>query len=349
MLVFVAAGVVFAEGVKIIKDVPSTFVYPPDGFIIFNIHRATQTLLSLFLRGAAFSDPRGVAGALLKTDHDPNSPQSDIYVTLVGVNSGAGEIMYNVGLRDIRRFGSIGVGDKQFMAPTGAAIDSDGDVAIADTGNNRICLLHHDGMRLTWIRADGKRGTKRGEFIAPMGVAYDSQGNLYIADTGNNRLQIRDGRGKLRVLETPGLEGPTAIAVIDSKEVWTFNHQSPYADRLAVIDRKGTRLQTLTLEGQPLAQVTADQVPDPPVKLWGCAFDYYGNVVATDFDKGCLRKFDKDLHYLVGFGSAGTDDFQFTEPRGIAINHQFGQIVVAEKDSVQYFWNGADARQPEHR
>ncbi len=344
MLVFLAIfGVAFAAGLQIIKDVPSTFVYPTDGFLPFNIHRATQTILSLYLRGAAFADPRGVACALLKSDHDPNSPQNDVVVTLVGVNSTAGEIMYNVGLRDLRRFGSPGVGDKQFMAPTGAAINSDGDVAIADTGNNRICLLKHDGMRLTWVRATGKRGTRPGEFIAPTGVAFDSQGQLYIADPGNNRLQMMDAKGRFHVLETTELQGPTAIAVIDAKETWTFNQQGPYADRLAVIDQKGTRLQTLTLEGKPLAQITADQIPDPPVKLWGCGFDYYGNVVATDIEKSCLRKFDKDLHYLVSFGSAGPDDFQFTEPRGIAINHQFGQIIVAEKDSVQYFWNGADA------
>jgi len=45
----------------------------------------------------------------------------------------------------------------------------------------------------------------------------------------------------------------------------------------------------------------------------------------------------------VTFGSEGTDDFQFTQPRGVAFNHQFGQLLVAEKDCVQYFWNGADA------
>jgi hypothetical protein len=92
-----------------------------------------------------------------------------------------------------------------------------------------------------------------------------------------------------------------------------------------------------------LAQVTAAQVPDPPVKLHGCAFDYYGNLVVTDNAKSCLRKFNKDLKYLAAFGKEGDDDFEFQEPRGIAIHHQFGQVIVAEKKSAQYFWNGADA------
>ena len=344
MLVFLTfAGVVFAEEIQIVKEVPSTFLYPSNGFLPFNIHRGTQTMLSLMLPGCSFDDPRGVACALLKSDHDPKSPENDLVVTCIGVNSEAGEIIYNVGLKDIRRFGSVGHAEKQFFHPTGAAIDTSGEVAIADTGNNRIAFLQHDGLRLTWAKAMGQLGARAGQFNGPMGVAYDSQGRLYVADTGNNRIQVRDANGRFRVLNTPPLEGPSAIAVIDAHEAWTFYQQGPYANRLAVIDRQGKRLQTLDMDGGTLAQITADQISDPPVKLYGCAFDYYGNVVTTDFEKSCLRKFDKDLHYVVTFGSLGTDDFQFTEPRGIAINHQFGQILVAEKNSVQYFWNGADA------
>ncbi len=344
-LFLLGAGLLLAaEGtVEVVKDVPSTYLYPCGGFLPFNIHRGTQTMLSLMLPGCSFNDPRGVACALLKKDHDPGAPQNDVVVTCVGVNSGAAEIVYNVGLKDLRRFGSPGHGEKEFFAPNGVAIHSNGNVAVADTGNNRIALLRHDGMRISWVKSAGKRGSLSGEFISPMGVAYDSQGRLYIADTGNNRIQVMDAKGRIRVLSTPPLEGPSALAVIDSKEDWTFYQQGPYADRIAVIDRHGTRLQTLSLEGAPLTQTASDPAAASPVKLWGCAFDYYGNVIATDFSQSCLRKFDKDLHYVVSFGSAGEGDFKFLEPRGIAFNHQFGQVLVADKECVHYFWNGTDA------
>ncbi len=335
-----------AQGVTFLKNVPSTFVYPTNGFLPFNIHRGTQTMLSLMLRGATFDNPQGVACALLKTDHDPKDPTQDVVVTLVGVNSGAGEIIYNVGLKDIKRFGSTGKGTGQFLNPTGVAINSDGEVAVADTGNHRIVILKHDGLRIRWVKAIGKKGSGVGQFENPLAVAYDSQNNLYIADAGNHRIQVRDAHGKVHVLNIAGLEAPCALAVIDQKEAWTFYRQGAYADRLAVIDQMGNRLQTFTLEGQPLASVTAAQLNDGPMKLSACAFDYYGNLIATDFEKSCLRKFDRNLKEIVSFGNPGVGDFEFLEPRGIAFNRQFGQILVSEKDSVQYFWNGADVLRP---
>jgi NHL repeat len=343
LVLFGVSSSVFAQGLSFIRDVPSTYVYPSDGFLPFNIHRGTQTMLSLMLRGATFNNPQGVACALLKSDHDPKDPRQDVVVTLVGVNSGAGEIIYNAGLKELKQFGTTGKGEHQFLNPTGVAIDSDGDVAVADTGNNRIVLLKHDGLRIKWVKAIGKKGSGVGQFENPLAVAYDSQDNLYIADSGNNRIQVRDAHGKFRVLSVDGLQVPCALAVTDSKEAWVFFRQGVYADRLAVIDQTGNRLQTFSLDGKALGQVTADKLTDPPMKLSGCAFDYYGNLIVTDFEKNCLRKFDKDLHPIVSFGGPGAGDFQFTEPRGVAFNKQFGQMLISEADSVQYFWNGTDA------
>lgn len=344
VILWLSAATLCAQGVTFLRDVPSTYVYPSSGFLPFNIHRGTQTMLSLMLHGVVFDNPQGLACALLKSDQDPHDSKQDVVVTVVGVNSGAGQLIYNAGLKDLKSFGTIGKGEHQFLNPTGVAIDRDGDVAVADTGNHRIVLLKHDGLRLRWVKAVGKKGKEADQFNNPLAVAYDSQDNLYIADAGNNRIQVRNPQGQYHVLDIQGLEAPCALAVIDQKEDWTFYRKGVYANRLAVIDQMGNRVQIFALEGgQPLAQMTADQITDPPVKLSGCAFDYYGNLVATDFEKSCLRKFDRNLRPIVSFGGPGEGDFEFTEPRGIAFNRQFGQMLVSEQDSVQYFWNGVDA------
>jgi len=330
-------------GVQVLKEVPSTYVYPVDGHIPFNIHRGTPTLLALMLPGASFNNPQGVACALLKSTDNPKDPLDDVEITVLGLNSGAGELFYNVGLRNVRRMGSSGRGLNQFQDPLSVALHPSGDAAVADTGNHRIVLLKHDGYRLSWVKTLGGRGSGPGQFQFPTGVAYDSAGDLYVADRGNNRIQVRDRNGVWGVLPIEGLSGPTALAVVDHAEPWTFFTTGPYSDRIAVVDRDGTRVQTFSLAGAPLAFLTAEAAGDPPFHLTACAFDYYGHLVATDDRHSCLRKLDRDLKPLALFGTYGDGDYQFRAPRGICLNKQLGQIVVSEEESVQYLWVGADA------
>ena len=342
LLLVLTAGPLAAD-VQILREIPTTYVYPMDGHIPFNIHRGTPTLLSLMLPGSTFNNPQGVACCLLKSTDNPNDPLDDVEITVLGLNSGAGEIFYNVGLRNLKKLGTVGKGINQFQNPMGIAIHPSGEAAVADTGNHRVVLLHHDGYRLAWVKTYGGRGTQAGEFNAPQGVAFDSRGNLYVTDTGNNRVQVRDAKGVWKVLPTEGLEGPTGIAVIDHADPWTFYTTGVYADRMAVVDRKGTRLSSFSLDGKTLSSMTSEQAGDPPFALKGCAFDYLGHVVAADEAKGALRKFDRDLKPLAVYGEFGDGDYHFRAPRGVCINKQLGQMVISEETSVQYMWIGADA------
>ncbi len=328
--------------VQVLKETPSTYVYPVDGHIPFNIHRGTPTLLSLMLPGTSFQDPQGVCCALLKSTDDPKDPLDDVELTVLGMNSAAGELFYNVGLRTLKKMGTAGKGAQQFQKPMGVALHPSGVAAVADTGNHRLVLLQHDGYRLTWVRSVGRRGARAGEFDSPFGVAFDSLGNLYVTDRGNHRLQRMDKKGAWTILPIQGLESPTGLAVIDRADPWTFYTTGVYADRLAVIDRGGARLQTFTLEGH-LLSVYAAAEGEVPLDLRYCAFDYFGHLVATDGKKGALRKFDRDLKPLAVFGESGEGDYQFQDPRGVCLNKQLGQMVVAERSSVQYLWVGADA------
>lgn len=339
-----------AGGVTVLRGVPSTYVYPVKGHIPLNVHRGTQALLSLLLPGARFDDPRGVACALLSSREDPQDPLDDMQITVVGSNRGTGELFYNVGIRKLARLGQRGGGEGRFRDPDGVALHPDGTVAVADAGNHRIVLLHHTGFEVQWREALGREGSAPGEFRGPRGVAFDSRGTLYVADTGNNRLQARDPGGEFRVLQTGGapLEGPLALAVIDRRDPWTFYREGPYADRLAVLEKGGTRIRTFTLEGDPLAAVTAESLGEN-VRWAGLAFDYLGNLTVTEPSSGCLRKFDRDLNSITCFGNPGEGDFQFDDPRGVAIHKQLGQVLVVERKSVQYLWIGADVLEPQAR
>jgi uncharacterized protein (TIGR03437 family) len=80
-------------------------------------------------------------------------------------------------------------------APLGVAVDDNGDIFIADTGNNRIRQVTPDGVIHTIAGQDAAGFSGDGgpaasaEINAPGGLLLDGAGDLYFADTGNNRVR----------------------------------------------------------------------------------------------------------------------------------------------------------------
>ena len=77
--------------------------------------------------------------------------------------------------------------------PSGIAVDTSGNVYVADTDNNRIQKFTSDG---NFIKEWGRTGSGPGEFSHPSGIAVMNSGNVYVADTGNNRIQKFTSDGK---------------------------------------------------------------------------------------------------------------------------------------------------------
>jgi len=103
---------------------------------------------------------------------------------------------------------SIGDGGPSTQArlnrPSGAAVDSSGNLYIADTGENRVRKVTLSGT-ITTVAGTGQTGLGGDGGLAtaavlnsPSGVAVDSTGNLYIADAGNNVIRkVDQSTGKI--------------------------------------------------------------------------------------------------------------------------------------------------------
>jgi sugar lactone lactonase YvrE len=152
----------------------------------------------------------------------------------------------------------------QYSDPFGVAIDSRGNVYVADGGDgNRIRKIGTDGVVSTL--AGGREGFADGvgsaaAFNTPSALAIDRRGNLYVADTGNHAIRkiapdgsvtTIAGNGKPGFADGPGalarFNGPVGIAVDDAGIVYVAD---TYNDRIRRIALDGS-VSTVAGNGQP--------------------------------------------------------------------------------------------------
>lgn len=114
--------------------------------------------------------------------------------------------------------------------PYGLAVDSTGNVFVADTYNHRVRKADATGV-ITTVAGTGDAGFN-GDGIAatsaqlnePYGVAVDSGDNVFIADRRNSRIRRVDaGSGLITTVAdaaTPGLYNPTDVAIDDDDDLY---------------------------------------------------------------------------------------------------------------------------------
>ena len=230
------------------------------------------------------------------------------------------------------QWGSFGSALGEFNLPLGIAVNSTGQVFVADTFNHRFQKFSADGAPIVGV---GLFGTDPSYFDSPSGIAIGPDDGIFVADSGNHRIQ--------RFTPTPGF-----ILEWGSNGSENGEFTNPYD---LVVDANGSvyvtesgsnhRVQKFTSSGIYLTQWgsfgTANGEFNTPN---GIAVDASGDVYVVDKNNFRVQKFDSTGVYISQWGAFGGGDGQFISPIGVAVD-ALGDVYVADNggNRVQKFDN----------
>ena len=202
----------------------------------------------------------------------------------------------------------------RFNNPNGVAVDSAGNVYVADSGNHTIRKVTPAGVVTTLAGLAGSPGSADGtgsaaRFFQPSGLATDPAGNLYVADSRNSTIRLVTSAGKVTTLAgiagRPGhTDGPSSAA--ESNAAQFCDPHDVAVDRAGnvyVADTANQRIRKVTTKGivVTIAGPTGspfdwigwtDGVGDKARfnYPWSVAVDPAGNVFVADRGNDTIRK-----------------------------------------------------------
>ena len=245
----------------------------------------------------------------------------------------------------------------QLFQPSALALDSGGNLFIADSGTERIRQVRRDGL-ITTLAGNGTaaRGVADGgpagniSLNTPMGVAMDPVGNVLVADTYNHRVLLVTPSRALRAVAGTGtsgaspegtaplaaqLRGPRAVCADHGGNVYivdTSNHRVlrlPPGGTLQTAAGNGSRGSAGDAGAARLAQLNTPSA---------CATDSAGNLFIADTANHAIRKVSPAgvISTVAGSGAAGASGDEgaaalcrMDSPRGVAVD-DLGDIFIAD-------------------
>lgn len=233
----------------------------------------------------------------------------------------------------------------QLHTPSGMALDPQGNLIVADTGNHAIRKITPQGVVST-IAGNGSPGYADGagklaQFNGPIGVAVDKAGTIYVADTYNDRIRRIGTDGTVSTVAgsgTPGqLDGPGAAAMFDTPAAIAASADGV----LYVADVRSGAIRRIGLDGQVLTLAhTPPDVDDPllrrPVAL---ALTHDGYLYVGDMARGRILQLSP-AGQLGGLSGIGIDiaigdasATRLNRPAGLALDRE-GALLVADSGGV---------------
>ena len=259
-------------------------------------------------REALFNFPHGIAlapdGSVVVADagnHAIRRISADGKVSTIAGSNGGGRLN---GPRDVARF----------SWPRGVAVDADGTVYVADTGNGLIRKVASDGSVETV-------GGREIPFSSPTEMAFDPEGNLLFTESNNSRILNLSPDGEVSVVVDEGNAFMYGLVVSDEGTVFYATAKLPSLS-IRAADTDGT-LSTV-FEDVPgrLGGIFSDYVP-------GLALAPGGALYAVDWHYGRVVRISPDGEAAIVVDRGSFNDSPHFQPADILITPE-GDLLVAD-------------------
>jgi len=223
-----------------------------------------------------------------------------------------------------------------FNTPSGIALDSEGNLFVADTGNNRIRKLSPAGLVST-VAGDGTGGYVDGpgtqaRFDGPIGLAVDTNGNIYVADTYNDRIRKITSDGVVTTVAGAGLgyaDGPAGSALFDTPCGIVVSPDGT----LIVADTGNHRLRKIANGQVATLQFSfPDEVnPADLRKPIGLTLTHDGFLYVTELDRARVVQIAPDgrARVIAGEEPESADNPSFNQITGVTLDRH-GDLYLAD-------------------
>lgn len=223
-----------------------------------------------------------------------------------------------------KEWGTFGSGDGQFNSPTDVAVDhTTQEVYVADLVNSRVQKFTisdpcPEGTTqivsgVCFVTKWGEFGSGNGQFNGPSGVAVDSSGHVYVADLRNHRIQKFTGTGIFIGAWGTFGSGDGQFYLPNRVSVDSSGH-------VYVADTENHRIQKFKIQKFNIS------LPCPE----GTTQIIFG------------------VCFITKWGTFGSGDGQFKNPRGISIDSS-GDVYVADANNNRiqvFFWKDVPVVNP---
>jgi uncharacterized protein (TIGR03437 family) len=232
----------------------------------------------------------------------------------------------------------------EMLGPSGVAVDSSGNIYIADTGNHVVRMVSNGnittiaGNNIGGYVGDGGTATNA-ELEFPTSVAVDSSGNVYIADSGNNVIRKVSGGNIYTVVG-----GPATSAQLFDPETICFDA----AGNLYIAESDGLKIVKFGADGTVTAIAgngdigfSGDNGPATDATFNhpnGIAVDSNGYIYVSDTINSRIRKISPDgiittiagtgIPAYGGDGGPATNALLFF-PRAVAVDSS-GKVYISD-------------------